>query len=143
MNLRIVIPFLRLSLRQLPLWTTAEYIQATSRVGRISNKRGLIVTLLNLHKPHDRTHYEQFRVFHASFYRAVEATSVPPFAPRALDRALSAVIVAAARHAEPELAPSAAVARLKDHPNVLEAIPRMINECANREAWRSLHPLRR
>ncbi|TIQ86196.1 MAG: hypothetical protein E5X64_34185, partial [Mesorhizobium sp.] len=53
--------------------TAAEYIQATSRVGRASGKPGLVVTVLNLHKPRDRTHYEQFRAFHASFYRAVEA----------------------------------------------------------------------
>lgn len=53
------------------------------------------------------------------------------------------MIVTAARREEPELAPSAAVARLKDHPNVRDAILRMINECANRETWRSLHPLRR
>ena len=110
--------------------TIAEYIQATSRVGRISSKPGLIVTLLNLHKPRDRTHYEQFRAFHASFYRAVEATSVTPFAPRALDRALAAVIVAAARHAEPELTPSAAVVRLKDHPDVRQAVLAMIRERA-------------
>jgi hypothetical protein len=68
--------------------TAAEYIQATSRVGREAQKPGLVVTLLNIHKPRDRTHYEQFRSFHLSFYRAVEATSVTPFAPRALDRAL-------------------------------------------------------
>lgn len=110
--------------------TTAEYIQATSRVGRDSAKPGLIVTLLNLHKPRDRTHYEQFRAFHGSFYRAVEATSVTPFAPRALDRALAAVIVAAARHAEPELTPSGAVARLNDHPAVRPAVLAMIRDRA-------------
>ena len=60
--------------------TAAEYIQATSRVGREAEKPGLVVTLLNVHKPRDRTHYEQFRAFHMSFYRAVEATSVTPFA---------------------------------------------------------------
>src|SRR5205085_484116 len=110
--------------------TTAEYIQATSRVGRESNKPGLVVTLLNLHKPRDRTHYEQFRAFHASFYRAVEATSVTPFSPRALDRALPAVIVAAARHAEPELTPSAAVTRLKDHPALRRELLAMVRERA-------------
>ncbi|MGX1165763.1 hypothetical protein AB7M16_002029 [Bradyrhizobium sp. USDA 372] len=102
--------------------TAAEYIQATSRVGRSSNKPGLVVTLLNLHKPRDRTHYEQFRAFHASFYRAVEATSVTPFAPRALDRALAAVIVAAARHLDPSLSPSGAVSRIANYPAVRDRV---------------------
>lgn len=102
--------------------TAAEYIQATSRVGRSSNKPGLVVTLLNLHKPRDRTHYEQFRAFHASFYRAVEATSVTPFAPRALDRALAAVIVAAARHLDPSLSPSNAVSQIASYPAVRDRV---------------------
>ena len=76
----------------------AEYIQATSRVGRLTDKPGLVIALLNAHKPRDRLHYEGFRHFHACFYRAVEATSVTPWAARALDRALAAVVVAAARH---------------------------------------------
>lgn len=88
--------------------TAAEYIQATSRVGRETQKPGLVVTLLNIHKPRDRTHYEQFRSFHLSFYRAVEAASVTPFAPRALDRALAATLVAAMRHVEPSLTPNPA-----------------------------------
>jgi hypothetical protein len=63
--------------------TTAEYIQATSRVGREEGKPGLIITMLNVHKPRDRSHYERFEAWHASFYRSVEATSVTPFSPRA------------------------------------------------------------
>ncbi len=63
--------------------TTAEYIQATSRVGRDEKAPGLVVTLLNVHKPRDRSHYERFEAYHATFYRSVEATSVTPFAPRA------------------------------------------------------------
>lgn len=92
--------------------TAAEYIQATSRVGREAKKPGLVITLLNIHKPRDRTHYEQFRAFHMSFYRAVEATSVTPFSPRALDRALAATLVAAARHVEPDLTPNVAAERI-------------------------------
>ena len=92
--------------------TAAEYIQATSRVGRQALKHGLVVTLLNIHKPRDRTHYEQFRGFHMSFYRAVEATSVTPFAPRALDRALAATLVAALRHVDPDLTPNKAADRI-------------------------------
>ena len=47
-----------------------------------------------------------------SFYRAVEATSVTPFAPRALDRALAATLVAAARHIEPSLTPNGAAEQI-------------------------------
>ncbi|MGB0098217.1 MAG: DISARM system helicase DrmA, partial [Solirubrobacteraceae bacterium] len=54
----------------------AEYIQATSRVGRTNDAPGLVVTLLNVHKPRDRSHYERFRHFHETFYRSVEVGSV-------------------------------------------------------------------
>ncbi|MFO0592642.1 MAG: DISARM system helicase DrmA [Polyangiaceae bacterium] len=77
--------------------TTAEYIQATSRVGRDPNRPGLVVTLLNGYRARDRSHLEHFPGYHASFYRAVEATSVTPFAPRAIDRGLAGVTVALAR----------------------------------------------
>ncbi|WP_413993785.1 DISARM system helicase DrmA [Labrys okinawensis] len=95
--------------------TAAEYIQATSRVGREGHKPGLVITLLNVHKPRDRMHYEQFRAFHKSFYRAVEATSVTPFSTRALDRALAAMMVAAVRHFEPNLTPNDAAASVALH----------------------------
>lgn len=83
--------------------TTAEYIQATSRVGRDDAKPGLVITLLNAHKPRDRSHYERFRHYHETFYRAVEAGSVTPFAARALDRGMAGALVGLARHAEPAL----------------------------------------
>jgi hypothetical protein len=102
--------------------TAAEYIQATSRVGRDYERPGLIVAVLNLHKPRDRTHFEQFVQFHRAFYRAVEATSVTPWAARALDRALAAVVVAAARHIDPGLTPDAAVVALKDRRDVQIAV---------------------
>ncbi len=70
--------------------TTAEYIQATSRVGRDDRRPGLVLTLLNVHKPRDRSHYERFRHGHETFYGAVEASSVTPFAARALDRGMAA-----------------------------------------------------
>lgn len=83
--------------------TTAEYIQATSRVGRDSNRPGLVVTLLNAHKPRDRSHFEHFTAYHESFYRGVEATSITPFSPRAVDRGLAGLVVALARLGEPSL----------------------------------------
>jgi hypothetical protein len=74
--------------------TSAEYIQATSRVGRDHEHPGLVVTILNIHKPRDRSHYERFAAYHESFYRCVEATSVTPFSPRALDRGLAGALKA-------------------------------------------------
>jgi len=83
----------------------AEYIQATSRVGRDPERPGLVVTLLNVHKPRDRSHFERFENFHTTFYRAVEPTSVTPFSPRALDRALAAALVGLCRQGKAELTP--------------------------------------
>lgn len=85
--------------------TSAEYIQATSRVGRDPHRPGLVVTLLNIHKARDRSHYERYESYHAGFYRAVEATSVTPFSPRALDRALAGALVALCRQGEAVMTP--------------------------------------
>jgi hypothetical protein len=83
--------------------TTAEYIQASSRVGRDDQRPGLVVVLLNPNRPRDRSHYERFRYWHSVFYRDVEATSVTPWSSRALQRGLPAITVALARHLSPEL----------------------------------------
>lgn len=110
--------------------TAAEYIQATSRVGRLPTKPGLVVTVLNVHKPRDRMHYEQFGQFHRTFYRVVEATSVTPWAARALDRALAAVVVAIARHIDPDLTPELAVRLLRDRPDIARQVRDAIVERA-------------
>jgi hypothetical protein len=86
--------------------SSAEYIQATSRVGRSLDRPGLVVTILNVHKPRDRSHYERFTAFHESFYRGVEATSVTPFSPRALDRGLAGTLVAMARQGDAVMTPA-------------------------------------
>ena len=106
--------------------TASEYIQATSRVGRQADRPGVVLVLLNSHKPRDRLHHEGFRHFHAGFYRAVEATSVTPWAARAMDRALAAVVVAAARHLIPDLTPDGAVARLRQNAAIRAEIVNVI-----------------
>ena len=83
--------------------TAAEYIQATSRVGRDPARPGIVVTILNMYRPRDRSHFERFRHFHQTFYRSVEAASVTPFSARALDRGLAGALVGLTRHAIPEL----------------------------------------
>lgn len=79
--------------------TTAEYIQATSRVGRDRSGPGLVVTIYNWARPRDLSHYETFEHYHGTFYRHVEALSVTPFSSRALDRGLTAAFVSLVRHA--------------------------------------------
>ena len=86
--------------------TTAEYIQATSRVGR--NAPGLVCAVFNWSRPRDLSHYEQFEHYHATFYQQVEALSVTPFAPRALDRGLAALLTSYVRLTGTELSANAA-----------------------------------
>jgi len=82
--------------------TTSQYIQVTGRVGRRWKERpGLVVTLYSPTKPRDRSHYEKFRTYHERLYAQVEPTSVTPFCPPVLDRALHAVITAYIRQEMP------------------------------------------
>lgn len=75
---------------------TAEYIQATSRVGR--SNLGLIFTVYNTARSRDRSHYETFQSYHNSLYKFVEPSSVTPFSTPSLDKALGAVIVSMLMH---------------------------------------------
>ncbi|WP_340378726.1 helicase-related protein [Streptomyces sp. SS7] len=90
--------------------TTAEYIQATSRVGR--SHPGLVAVMLNSTRSRDRSHYENFLHFHSALYREVESTSVTPFSARARDRGLHAVVVALARILIPEARPNEGAGRV-------------------------------
>jgi len=76
--------------------TTAEFIQASSRVGR--GIPGLVVTLYNFGRARDLSHFEHYRAYHSALYRNVEATSVTPWAPRARDKALHAIVISVLRH---------------------------------------------
>lgn len=76
---------------------SAEYIQATSRVGR-GKVPGLVIAAYSPSKPRDRSHYESFRDYHERFYSFVEPTSVTPGALPAIERALHAALVTAVRH---------------------------------------------
>ncbi len=106
--------------------TSSEYIQATSRVGRDDNRPGLVLTILNIHRPRDRSHYERFAAFHESFYRSVEATSVTPFSPRALDRGLAGTLIALARQGHlPMTPPRGATEILRELPRLDFAVKQL------------------
>lgn len=77
--------------------TTSQYIQVSSRVGRDPNKPGLVVVIYGQTKARDRSHYEKFRAYHQKLYAQVEPTSVTPFSPPAVDRALHGLLVALVR----------------------------------------------
>lgn len=119
--------------------TRSEYIQSTSRVGR-SGYPGLVVCVLNAAKARDRSHFETFPGWHQTIYRDVEATSVTPFASRARDRALHAVLVSMIRHGDPAMSktPKLALASDKLLGDVVAEIERRIKaidprECADAE----------
>ena len=53
--------------------------------------------MYNWARPRDLCHYERFEHYHATFYQHVEALSVTPFSPRALDRGLTGVLASLVR----------------------------------------------
>jgi hypothetical protein len=110
--------------------TASEYIQATSRVGRDDQRPGLVVTLLNVYRPRDRSHYERFCAWHESFYRSVEATSVTPFSPRAIDRGIAAVTVALARLGHPGMTPARGALAVNKHRVELEYVADVLSRRA-------------
>ena len=109
--------------------TTSEYIQATSRVGRSRSGPGLVITLFNWAKPRDLSHFETFEHYHETFYKHVEALSVTPFSPRALDRGLSGVFVSLMRLAEERLNQNRRAGELQDDD---PAMPEIFDRIATR-----------
>ncbi len=81
--------------------TTSQYIQVSSRVGRNVKKPGLVAITYSQSKPRDRSHYEQFRIYHQKLYAQVEPTSVTPFCPPTVDRVLHSLIVSYVRQRAP------------------------------------------
>ena len=92
---------------------TAEYIQATSRVGR--SNPGMVIVLLHMLRSRDKSHYEQFQTYHQALNKMVEPTSVTPYACRTMDKALHAVFVILIRHQCPEFRSNRAAAMFRQN----------------------------
>ncbi|MBR3354514.1 MAG: helicase [Oscillospiraceae bacterium] len=90
---------------------TSEYIQASSRIGR--SYPGVAFTLYDGSKSRDRSHYEQFKPYHESFYRYVEPTGATPFSKPARDRALHAAVIAMLRLLNDDLSDDKEAANFK------------------------------
>ena len=109
--------------------TTAEYIQASSRVGR-GEVPGLVVANYYRDQARSLSHYESFRAYHESFYRFVEPTSLTPFTWQARRRALHAALVIAVRHGCPDLAANEhAGAFDPDRPEIARLIQELARRC--------------
>lgn len=77
----------------------STFIQATGRVGR--RHPGVVVTLYDHTRARDRSIYEHFRAAHERLHASVEPTSLTPFAFPVQERAVAAVLAAAARLLSP------------------------------------------
>lgn len=100
---------------------TAEYIQATSRVGRTFP--GLVCTVFNWARPRDLSHYETFEHYHTTFYKHVEPLSVTPFSPGALQRGLAGLLVSLVRLRGVEFNPNENASRITTgNPYIQDAI---------------------
>lgn len=108
---------------------TAEYIQATSRVGR--RDPGLVVTVFHGNRPRDLSHYERFQHDHATFYRQVEPLSVTPFSAGSIDRGLAGVLVSLIRLGDSSLTGNEHAGELtRETKEAREALARISNRCA-------------
>ena len=109
--------------------TTAEYIQAGSRVGR-AEVPGVVFVNYYRDQARSLSHYESFRPYHEAFHRYVEPTSVTPYAYQTRRRALHAALVIVMRHAVPFLLGNEAAAKFDpEHPQVSQALEEFKHRC--------------
>lgn len=106
----------------------SEYIQATSRVGR-GTVPGIVVTMYNATRARDQSHYETFETWHRSLYKDIEPSSVTPFASRAQDKALHAVLVALVRHTVPGMLDSPVLTQERI-PSVMRIADRIVQRAS-------------
>ena len=103
---------------------TAEYIQATNRIGR--SHPGLVFTVANWARPRDLSHYECFTYYHTTFHKHIETPSLTPFSDGTRERALSAILIAYSRLQGNQLNSNSSAATVDAHRTItdvaLEAI---------------------
>lgn len=77
----------------------AEYIQASSRIGR--KTYGLVMTLFDPNRAREKSYFEHFKSFHQSYYKNVEPLSVTPFTENTINKMLSSLLVTFVRQYYP------------------------------------------
>lgn len=96
--------------------TTAEYIQASSRVGR--RDPGLVLTVYNSLRSRDLSHYERFVPYHQSLYRHVEPMSVTPFSTGALHKGLRGAFIGWLRQMTKEMSAEKSASTFIDNEHI-------------------------
>ncbi|MEA3385274.1 MAG: helicase-related protein [Thermodesulfobacteriota bacterium] len=122
-------------------FTTGEYIQASSRVGR-GKVPGIVVAHYYRNHARDMSHFENFRAYHESFYRFVEPTSLTPFSFPARKRALHAALVIVMRHGAGLLGNNMANKINIQDEKIINAKDHLIERCkkASKETSRDASP---
>jgi len=69
----------------------AEYIQASSRIGR--NTKGLAITLYDPNRAREKSHFENFKTFHQSFYKTIEPLSITPFTENTIRKMITSLLI--------------------------------------------------
>ncbi len=75
---------------------TAEYIQASSRVGR--KDKGLVVAFFDSNRARDKSYFEHFLSFHQSLYTQIEPLSITPFTENTIDKMIASLMITYVRH---------------------------------------------
>lgn len=79
----------------------AEYIQASSRIGR--STYGLAITLLNANRSREKSIFEHFVPFHQSFYKFIEPRSITSFTENTIEKMIYTLVIAYLRLSNPSL----------------------------------------
>lgn len=74
----------------------AEYIQASSRVGR--KEKGIVFNLLDANRSRDKSYFENYVPFNSTYYKYVEPLSVTPYTQIAIDKVVASLLVCFVRH---------------------------------------------
>jgi len=105
----------------------AEYIQASSRIGR--KYKGLVIDLLDANRARDKSHFEHFIPFHQAFYKSVEPISITPFTKNTLEKMLTSIMITYVRHKIPGMSANNAAQYFQ--PNMLDEFKKEIKKRFN------------
>ena len=113
--------------------TMSEYIQSTSRIGRAGP--GLILPIYNANKNRDKSHFETFENWHSALYKDIEATSVTPLSPRAIEKVMMPIIACLSKNLLPNFSISLNEKLIQDiNSKIIPLILQRVEDIAGNES---------